>query len=669
MTRPEELIPPPITIQARQEDLETLLGKEWLQTNRLGAYSSSTVAACNTRRYHGLLVAPTQPPVGRIVTVSQLMEELVVDDSSYPLSTNEFDEAFEPRGVMHLEAFRNDLAATYVFAADGAELTKEILLAEAANAVAVRYRLSGVARAQLRIRPLAALRDFHHLRQFTRPNQMTFERVQDGVLVRDVSGGPGVCLTLPGHHWEGSPDWWYRFLYRTDLARGQDCHEDLYAPGWMVIDLAEGQDVQLTISLGEPVKVDFEHQLGRKRQRLGRLVAAAGESTDATTRRLVVATDAFIVNRSVMGKPPSATILAGYHWFADWGRDTFIALPGLLLATGQHERALQALRTFGEAISEGMIPNRFDDYSDAAHYNSIDASLWFVLACERYLEATQDQDVWQNHLLPACDSILRHYHDGTRFDIHADADALLTGGSEKTQLTWMDAKLGDEAVTPRHGKAVEINALWYCAHRILAERCRDREPDLAAHYGELADRIGPSFVRAFWNEEQNCLYDCITHGHPDGSIRPNQVLAVSVPYSPLSLDKQKRVVQVVTDHLLTPVGLRSLSPFDPRYRRRYGGSWESRDRAYHQGTVWGWLMGPFIEAHLKAAEYKPFAVEQAKRWLDEIEPHLSEAGLGYVSEIFDGDPPHTPKGCIAQAWSVAEMLRARRLVRRYLDRT
>ncbi len=317
------------------------------------------------------------------------------------------------------------------------------------------------------------------------------------------------------------------------------------------------------------------------------------------------------------------------------------------------------LRTFGSYMSEGMIANVFDDYSEHAHYNSIDASLWYVQAAARYAQLSGDRETWQKELCPAVQRILWAYQTGTRFGIRADADWLLTGGSPQTQLTWMDAKLGSEAITPRHGKAVEINALWHSAHRIMAEQFAHDEPEFAQEYAARADRIGKAFVEAFWNDSGQCLYDCITGGVADASLRPNQIFAVSLPHSPLSHSQQAAVVKTVRDHLLTPMGLRTLSPFDGRYRRAYGGSWESRDRAYHQGTVWAWLMGPFIEAYLKVEARSPAALAQARRWLEAFEGHMREACLGQVSEIFDGDSPHAPRGCIAQAWSVCELLRAK----------
>lgn len=657
-----DVLPEPIVIHCRDRRIEGLLSCEWLTSNRIGAYASSTAAGCNTRRYHGLLVAATEPPMGRLVALSQVSEQLLVGEAAYDLATIEFPDTLRPNGVANLVEFRNDVAPTFVHRAGGLEVTKEIILADSANTVAVRYTARG-GEAVLRLMPFVALRDFHHLRKFRADHQMTFETTPSGAVVHDRSGPlPPLYLSAGQAPFEPAPQWWYRFHYRADLARGQEGFEDLYSPGEFVFELSDGQPREFTASLGEPRTLGFDETVSQKRHRIAEVVGGLGGGADVTTRRLAAASDAFIVQRHFPSASAAWTILAGYHWFADWGRDAFIALPGLLLATGRFDRARDVFRTFADHIADGMIPNRFDDYSAAAHYNSIDASLWFIVAAERYLQASGDEDFWQTTLMPAAVAILRAYQDGTRFDIHADADGLLMGGSHRTQLTWMDVALGEEVVTPRHGKCVEINALWHSAHRIIAERCRGIDGDLAERCRTQASLIASALNRAFWNDQADCLHDCITDGQPDPAIRPNQIFAVSLPHSPLPPERQASVVRVVQEKLLTPMGLRSLSPEDPRYRRRYGGSWESRDRAYHQGTVWAWLIGPFIEAYLRVHDAGSFAIAQARQWMSAFDEHLEVAGLGTVSEIFDGDPPHAPRGCIAQAWSVGEVLRAKRLV-------
>jgi len=655
-------LPAPIVIPCAAGALQGLLSKEWLLTNKLGSYASSTPLGCNTRRYHGLLVASTLPPVKRINMLSSIMEQLIVSEQTFDLATNEFAGSFSPNGRQYLVEFRNDVAPTFIFRAGNVELKKEIMLAENSNILSVRYTLTGGS-ARLVLWPFAALRDFHGLRKVHEPHQLTFETLPEGVVIQDrMWVGNVLNVVGRGGQFQARPQWWYHFLYRQDISRGQDGYEDIYTPGSFMFELEDGQTCQLVASMDHPQPFDFDSALASRRERLCRLADSAGPDADEFTRRLAVATEPYTVMRSFPNAPPSPTILAGYHWFADWGRDAFIALPGLLLCTKNFDLAKGVFQTFASHVKDGMIPNVFDDYSPSAHYNSIDAPLWFIIAGERYLQATGDLKFWRSTLMPAANVILSSFANGTMFDIHADSDGLLTGGSMQTQLTWMDVKLGDNVITPRQGKAVEINALWYNAHRIMAQRCSDFNPSLADHFDHLAQMIAPAFVKTFWNEQLGWLNDCVHDGQVDASLRPNQIFAVSLPHCPLSPQQQVSVVRHVKDNLLTPLGLRTLSPHDSRYRRRYGGSWESRDRAYHQGTVWAWLMGPFVEAYLKVEQYKPFAVAQARQWLDAFDVHMREAGLGQISEIFDGDAPHHPGGCIAQAWSVSEILRVKILI-------
>ena len=688
-------LPEPILVACRQARPEELLAREWLVANKIGAYASSTVIGTNTRRYHGLLGAALRPPVGRIVTLSCLMDQLILPDAAgadqtFDLTTFEFagtvsgavptnhgsalrSGVLSPDGRSWLMEFRNDVSPAYVYRCGEAELVKEIVLAESANAVAVRYRLTAGKSARLRIWPFLAMRDYHALRRGRQPHQMTYLHYHDGIRVEDRLVAPGamhisVAFGAAGGsakarraQFHGNPQWWYRFLYRADIARGQEGLEDLYNPGWFGAELKPGSAVQLTASLDDPAEVNVDATVDQKRRRLVRIVRALGPGADESARRLAVAGDAFVVSRSRPNAHPGTSIVAGYHWFADWGRDAMIALPGLLLAAGRHESALQVLRTFAGALDEGMIPNCFDEYGGAPHFNSIDASLWFIIAADAYVAASGDEAAWRNELAGPVDRILSAYRDGTRFGIRADADGLLAGGDENTQLTWMDVTLAGAPVTPRYGKCVEINALWHAALRIAGRRSGQTQQ--ADSYTDLAGRAAAAFRASFWNEQTGCLYDHVVDDREkDASIRPNQIFAVALPDCPLSPPQQRRVVEVVRRELLTPYGLRTLSPNDPRYRGRYGGSWESRDRAYHQGTAWPWLMGPFLEAYLKVNEFSPLARSQAGQWLRPLDEHLSQAGIGFISEVFDGDPPHAPAGCIAQAWSVAEILRVKRLI-------
>lgn len=661
----------PAKIACGEAQLETLLTTEWLQTNRLGAYACSTVVGCNARRYHGLLVAATHPPVGRLVALSGLMEQVAIHGKIYDLATNEFADTIAPRGLVHLKEFRDDIAATFLYEVAGVKIIKRVLLDDHANAVSIDYDVQGEIEAMF-FRPFTPMRDFHSLRSYVSNDPMHITPRDHGATVYDASWGenrPELHLASPQATFHLDPQWWYRVLYRFDVSRGQEGFEDLYSPGLLVWNpTTKKASCQIVASVNTPPEMDTQAVTQRRLARQGELLAPLTRAPRAT-RRLAVAADAFIVDRSTPHTPDGASITAGFPWFADWGRDTFIALPGLLLSTQQYPLARRVFTTYADHIDEGMIPNRFDDYAGPPHYNSIDASLWFVLAAWRYRQASHDTDFFQKTLLPACETIVNRYHDGTRFGIHAAADSLLWGGDADTQLTWMDAKLGDEAITARYGKTVEINALWYAAHRILAAGFARSDAEKAARYAAQADFIAMAFNQVFWNEKFGWLNDVVNDVGADASLRPNQIFAVSLPFSPLPADRQKAVLGAVETNLLTPVGLRTLSPADPRYRRRYGGSCESRERAYHQGTAWAWLLGPFIEAylHVHAGENATTAAKkkaraQAKHYLAEFDTHLDKAGVGSVNEIFDGDKPHNPRGCFAQAWSVAEVLRAKCLV-------
>ena len=385
-----------------------------------------------------------------------------------------------------------------------------------------------------------------------------------------------------------------------------------------------------------------------------RSMTASSPIDDSFARDLTKAADQYIVSRG-----NQKTVIAGYHWFSDWGRDTMIALPGLTLPTGKHEVARSILRTFAQHVDQGMLPNRFPDAGETPEYNTVDATLWFFEAARAYLAYTGDIDFVRKELYPVFTDIISWHVRGTRYGIKVDPSGLLSSGEQGVQLTWMDAKVGDWVVTPRRGKPVEIQALWYnalCIMADLANRFGD-EPG-QKRYRNMATFASWSFNRLFWNENTECLYDVTNGAPPDASIRPNQILAVSLTHSMLSLDRAKKVVEKIQEHLLTPYGLRSLAPSDPHYRGRYTGGPSERDGAYHQGTVWPWLMGPFLTAYIKVNGGSDTSRNQAAEWLAPLKGHLADSGLGHISEIFDGDAPHRPCGCVAQAWSVAEVLRA-----------
>ncbi|MBN2210404.1 MAG: glycogen debranching enzyme family protein [Sedimentisphaerales bacterium] len=650
-------------------DLNGLLDKEWLLTNQRGSYASGTVLGCNTRRYHGLLIASLRPPVERVVMLSNLLETVEIAGEKFELSTFEFSDRLHPQGYRFLQRFRRDEGVHFEFEAGGMSIVKSVYLCYEDDVLVVRYTFrGGVSPVRFILMPMAAMRDFHATQSSSASLQVTLTE-ENIVTVHGLNpADPAMHLLCRGASFDRGADWWYAMRYRMETRRGQHDYEDVWAPGAFSAEFTGDREITLVaaatpnLSRPGPMDLNAEDAADRLRGRRQELITLA-DAQDDIDHALTMAADQFIVRRRINETKDSTTILAGYHWFADWGRDAFIALPGLLLCTGRFAEAREVLATFAGALDEGMIPNRFDDYGGPPHYNSVDASLWYVNAAYQYFLVSEDHCTFNELFRSVLAEILTCYERGTRDNIHADTDGLITAGDEHTQLTWMDAKCGGIVFTPRYGKPVEINALWINGLNIMAETAHDDAE--RQRWAEKAQCAEESFNRLFWNPAEKCLFDCIfPDGRPDGAVRPNQIFAVSLPFSPLSLPRQQDVIAAVRKHLWTPFGLRSLSPRDSRYRGRYEGDQFSRDSAYHQGTVWAWLMGPFIEAFLKVNKFSAEARKEAADMLEGLQQHLFDnACLGSISEVFDGDPPHRPGACIAQAWSVAELLRARRLLR------
>jgi predicted glycogen debranching enzyme len=469
--------------------------------------------------------------------------------------------------------------------------------------------------------------------------------------MRPYFGGPTIAIRLAQAYFEPWGEWYHSFEYQREAERGLDFREDIYSPGYFICNLEQGESRYLIASSDPVDDLDPIQLLEDERDRRNGLLAG-WERQPEEIRMLVSAADAFITERrGPLESQGLHGILAGYPWFEEWGRDAMISLPGLTLATRRYDVAKSVLRTFAANYSEGMIPNRIPDVAEKPDYNTVDATLWMFWAAHKYLDYTGDREFLDRELLPVFLGIVSWHVRGTRYGIRVDGDGLVRAGYPGTQLTWMDAKVGDWVVTPRHGKAVEVNALWHHALRFLEE--------LGATYdGPSAASVAESFRGRFWNERVGYLNDVVDGDAPeDSSLRPNQIVAVGLPYPILPLEHARKVVEVVRRDLLTPYGLRTLAPHDPRYQGRCTGDQRARDGAYHQGTVWPWLLGPFVSAYLNVAEDKQAARREARSWLESIKEHLRDAGLGQVSEIFDGDSPYQPRGCIAQAWSVAELLR------------
>lgn len=640
-------------------NLEAAIQREWLETNGLGGFASSTLIGLNTRRYHGLLTAATTPPVGRLVLLSKLEETLILDGQRYELSANQYPGIIHPQGYQYLTHFQLAPFPMWTYTIADVELTKALFMIHGENSTAVHYTVRSAGgimtpgRCALETRPLIAFRDYHS----------TTHR-NDG-LDPHVQVAPGLATVapyarLPALHCAHDADaidttgyWYNNFEYAMEHERGLDFVEDLFSPFALRFDLSQRTQAAIIASttLHDVGCVAAYRQAEIARRQT---VLAPVRTADDFVRTLAAAADHYIVARG-----DQKTVIAGYHWFSDWGRDTMIALPGLTLVTGRAEVAHSILLAFARIVDQGMLPNRFPDAGGTPEYNTVDATLWFFEAVRALWQATRDDTCMRTHFYDVLTDIIAWHVRGTRYGIKVDADGLLAAGEPGVQLTWMDARVGDWVVTPRHGKPVEIQALWYNALRImehLAQTCGDTAGQ--QHYGTMAARAHASFNGLFWNEAARCLYDVVNGAERDGTIRPNQIFAVSLPYTMLSDARAHDVVAVVERDLLTPYGLRSLAPYDPQYRGRYEGGPTSRDSSYHQGAVWAWLMGPFLTAYLKVHGATSQRHQQAVQWLSGFRTHIGDAGVGHISEIFDGDAPHAPRGCMAQAWSVAELLRA-----------
>jgi predicted glycogen debranching enzyme len=658
---------------AHGADPDQLLTREWLVANGLGGYASGTIAGATTRRYHGLLIAALPTPFGRQVMLNHLSELVRLHDGHTELISGE-ERAGDLRlyGTDCLAEFRleNGLPV-WRYKVGACTFEKRVHLVHRQNTVFVHYRLvEGEGRIRLKLRPSVDFRPHegsvdqrHHGPYTLTAIGDRYELSAQGPLppLRLYVYGKDPAFTLNNKTLDN-------LYYREEAARGYDAGGRLYSPGYFRLDLARDQDVTLVASterwetilaLGPAEAFEAERE---RRERL--MVRAHPAVRQGPAGELVLAADQFIITpsgriedaaRARAGGDEVRTVIAGYHWFTDWGRDTMISLEGLTLTTGRQVEAGYILRTFAYYIRDGLLPNLFPEGEREGLYHTADATLWFFHAISRYLEATNDRQTLRI-LLPKLEDIVAHHIRGTRFGIGVDpADGLLRQGAEGYQLTWMDAKVGDWVVTPRRGKAVEINALWYNALRLLEGwQKEERGPDAARLVAERADQVRASFNRRFWNPE-GYLYDVLDG--PDGddaSFRPNQLFAVGLPHAVLDRDRWSAVVESVQERLLTPVGLRSLAPGSPDYKSKYFGDLRSRDAAYHQGTVWAWLIGPFIDAWLKI---HPDDRVGARKFLEGFVEHLSEACIGSISEVFDAEKPYTPRGCIAQAWSVAEVLR------------
>ena len=632
---------------------------EWLEADGLGGFASGTVSGIRTRRYHALLLAAVTPPTGRVVLVNGLDVFLMTPTGRWALSTQRYmPDVLHPDGVQHLVSFTADPWPTWEFATpDGYRIRQELVVAHGRSETLVVWTMiDGPAEGTLEVRPFFSGRDYHATHHENAQFNFTPTR-RDLLLVwTPYEGVPSIEINANGSY-RHAPDWYRHFLYTDESARGLDDHEDLASPGVFTFALSLGSDAALVLSASPGASPSAAsdaqlraHQI-RAQERARRVVFPT---------LLHRAADAYLVRRG-----NGRSLVAGYPWFTDWGRDTFIAIRGLCIAIGRLREARDILIEWSTAVSQGMLPNRFPDAGELPEFNSVDASLWFVIAAhELLLHAADDCSFLgaddRGSLHAAIIKVVEGYAAGTRFGIRADGDALLAAGAAGVQLTWMDARVGDRVITPRTGKPVEIQALWINALTIASL--------IDARWTDVASAARQSFSQRFWNQERSCLFDVIDVDHQRGiddpTIRPNQILAVGgLPYPALDGARARSVVDIVERELLTPMGLRSLARAEPGYASRYEGGPSDRDAIYHQGIVWPWLLGPFVEAWVRVRRNTASARRRAARaFIAPVLQHMTEHGLGHLCEITDAAVPFTPRGCPFQAWSLGEVLRVARLL-------
>ena len=656
---------------------DEVIGKEWLITNGLGGYASSTVLGINTRKYHGLLVAALHPPGDRTVCLSRLDEEVHMGNEVYSLGANEFHHVIYPQGYKLIRDFSIAPFPTYIYGLSDIEVNKTVFMPKNKNAVSIIYRISNknCSEAKVRIYPLLTCRYFHTVvdrwknpLDFTQKSsakelEITFQHPEATILCRSTDG-----------EFKEKINWVERLHYRDEALRGESSIDDCFKPGYFEVKVPAKMEKEFALTAA------VSHESQAAREVLNSVGRTISEINDAFKRELtqhsdlllnfytlhpevpmsdwlnwiLLAANSFMVENAAGKK----SVIAGYFWFEPWGRDTFISLPSLMLVTGRFKDAKDILQNFIQYCKGGLIPNFVADKSGEPVYNTVDATLWYVNAVLQYLKYTGGLGFVQDALWENLQAIIEHHQKGTLFGIRLDDDGLIMHGS---RLTWMDTVVDGNEITPRIGKAVEIQALWYNALRtmeLLANKFGER--GLAEKYVAMANKTSKSFNEKFWNSQMGCLFDVLEAKGADASLRPNQIFAVSLDFTMLDKDKSEKVVDVVNRELVTPYGLRTLALNDPKFVGKCFGDRRSRDTAYHNGTIWPWLLGPFITAYLKVNGYTAKSREHTLENL--VLPFFTvgihQAGLGTLSEIYDCDPPNAPRGCIAQAWSVAEPLRA-----------
>lgn len=634
-------------------DFSQVNSREWLETNGLGGWAGSTLSGMHTRRYHSMLMAATNPPTERMSLLSKLDETLIVGENRIELGTCDYGDVVCGHGYKLMTSFQQSFFPEWIFSVGKIKLKKTIAMVHGANTTLISYEVIDADRSfEMELLPLVAYRGYHELKK--QDDYILTEGVfkQHTLKINAYEQAPSVYIQVPGASYTANANWYYHFHYGVEQYRGMDDQEDLFSHGHFTVTLKKGSKLVVIASTDDCSQVDGNALLIAESARRKNILGKTSMSTVSGV--LTLAADQFIVSRD----KDLTTVIAGYHWFTDWGRDTMISLPGLCLATGRFDEAKKILKAFAQHLSMGMLPNRFQDNGAPPEYNNVDGTLWFFNAAYLYLDATKDRQFILKEIFPVLTEIIEWHYKGTRYNIKVDKDGLLFAGEEGQQLTWMDARIGSWVITPRMGKPVEIQALWYNALRIYAELAiLNRKKKIANFYNQEATALQATFLSVFWDKERGYLSDVIDQeGKTNPVLRPNQLLALSLPFPLVEGKDARAILNLIERELYTPIGLRSLDSHDTAYTDHYGGDMVKRDSAYHQGTVWSWLLGPYIDAMMLHME-KGEAAVKAKMCIQNVAYHLKEACIGTVSEIFDARLPHAPRGCVAQAWGVAEILR------------
>ena len=636
-------------------DPEKAFSKEYLLTNGIGAYSASTIGGCNTRKYHGLFIVQ-QPHIddNDHVIVSAIDEQIMYKQKAYQIATHKYPNTIYPAGYKYIADFFGNPVPKWIYNLDDCVLIKEIMMPEHENALLIRYTLADAAeKIQLNISPFLAFKNVHELKRACVVANKKIQAISNGIKVQlHPEYSHAYIQTSTKAEFIAAPDWYYNIEYPQEQSRGYDFCEDLYVPGHFSINLKKGDKLVIYIGLKECNSKALSTRYATTLKKIPLL--------NTENKCLYNAAKQFVIKNENEVK-----IKAGYYWFGNWGRDTFISLPGLLLVTGHHKEFTEVIKSALTDFKEGLFPNI--GKGKKAAYNSVDSSLWFVWAIQQYAQFTNTSaKIWAEYG-KYLNEILEHYSKGTLYNIKMDSDALISAGQEGVALTWMDAMVNGKPVTPRTGKAVEINALWYnavCFCMEVAKLAGDN--DFTTKWESYPDKIRQSFITVFWDKDKQYLADCVYNDMVDWSVRPNQVLAISMPYSPVPEYLRKSIIEIVKEELLTPKGLRTLSPKDKKYKSKCEGDQSARDLAYHQGTVWPWLMGHFTQAFIN--EYGLEGQSEMEKMHNDCKALLDDPCLYTVPEIYNGDYPHNPVGAVAQAWSVAELLRMEYLLAKFKER-